>query len=397
MKIVYVFERRYCYLYDDKMFYIDQFKEKGYVVERWSLVQWTFKSVRNPLNMDDGTGTFYISDMESFQENIKRIRGEKCVFICYPYHAYTSISANIRKIIKKAGYSYFNLCESPNFSEETSKFSRATISFALLEEIKFFLYCTFGKKEMCYLSYREHWYPFVYKSNGNIMCTEANKRWMPNKFEAFSHRNYMVNSDDYTMELMRGETFLEEEEKNAIIFVDQYLTGHSDFLLNGIELPITNKIEYYDECNHFFSVLENKYNTKVIIAAHPKAEYEGSEFDGRKIIYGKTSSLIKNAKIVLLMTSSVYGITCLNRKKFIIISSKQMINGVQWKTLEDLKNYFKSNICIMSDVDMINIDEYVNQYGPLYEKYVSTYLVSKHGMFNKTIPEVIMENVEEMK
>lgn len=398
MKIIYIFERRHHYNYDDKMFFIAQFEQQGFEVEVWSLVNWTFKNIDVPLNVDKSERGIYINNMDDFDENMKRIRGEKCVFIVYPYHAYTSISAQVRKRIVKEKHYLFNMSESASFpNKKYSNISRNRILFILYQEVKFLLYCMIRGRKTTQISYMEHWYPLIYKSSKNFLTVNENMRSFPNKFEILSKRNLVINSEDYSEHLESKDIQFDEGLKNKIIFVDQYLTGHSDFKKTGVKEPISNANLYYKECDNFFRILEDKFGTEVVIAAHPKAEYKGNEFYGRKIIYGQTLQLIKYGKLILLTGSTVYGMTCYYKKDFIICSSCQLINGVLWDVIVNLGEFFNSKICIMNEVkDGSDLLQYVNRYNESYDKFVKTYVLSPNGIEDKKLSDVIMENIKKV-
>lgn len=398
MRIIYIFERRHHYNYDDKIFPITQFEQQGFEVEVWSLVNWTFNNVDVPLNVDKTGRGIYIDNSNDFNSNMMRVRGEKCVFIIFPYHAYTSISAQVRKRIIKENHYFFNMCESIAFTnKEYSDISKNRILFVMYQEIKFLLYCIIRGKKITQISYLEHWYPLIYKSTKNFLTVNECMRSFPNKFEILSKRNLVINSSDYSTYLENKNVQFEENLKNKIIFVDQYLTGHSDFKKLGMKEPIPNEVLYFKECNNFFRILEEKYGAEVVIAAHPKAEYRGDEFSGRRIIYGQTLNLIKHGKLILLTDSTAYGITCYQKKDFIIFASCQLVNGILWEEIVNLSKFFKSEICIMSDVKAGNdIKQYINRYNENYDRFVKTYVLSPNGIDDKKISDVIIENVNEV-
>lgn len=390
-KIIYIFERRHHYNYDGEMFFINQFVQAGYEVEVWSLVYWTFgNKVEKPLNMDTTGRGIYINNKTEFDNQIERVKSDNCIFVCYPYHAYTEISAYIRKKIKESGFKFCNLCESPVFKGLEKGIKDNKIFLLVIEELKYIGYYLKKRLSKEKISYLEHLYPLIYKSSYNILCVEGNYRTFPNKMEIFAKRNIIIHSDDYSRLIEEDTSF--NYGKKFIVFVDQYITGHSDFRKCNKPFPITNKEKYFKECNDFFSKIEKKYGCEVIIAAHPKAEYKGDEFGKRQIVYGKTVQLLSKAELVLIMTSTTYGMVCFYEKPFIIISSEQMVDGVMWEEVCRYSNFFDKKILIMNDLTKTEeISNYIVYPNAKYKKLVERMVISKRGIRNKKFYEVMLE------
>lgn len=395
-KIIYIFERRHHYNYDDNMFFIRQFELENYEVEVWSLVYWTFgKDIEEPLNIDITGRGIYIANKAEFDEQMERIKEDKCVFICYPYHAYTSISAYVRKKIVFSGFSFCNLCESPVFDGRARGIEDYKILLLFTEELKYIAYYFKNKLKRKKISYREHLYPLKYKSTYNLVCVEENYKSFPNKLEIFSKRNVLIHSDDYSRKVEKSNGH--QWGKKYVVFIDQYITGHSDFKKHGDSFPIASPEEYFKECNDFFERLEREYDCDVLIAAHPKAEYTGSEFGGREIVYGKTMELISEAELVLLMTSTVYGMVCYYEKPLIIISSEQMVDGAMWKSLRGFSDFFGRNILVMKQLtDADHISDFVVSPSSKYKKLVNRLIISEKGIKDKKFYEVMLELFENM-
>ena len=68
---------------------------------------------------------------------------------------------------------------------------------------------------------------------------------------------------------------------NTIVFLDEYLPYHPDFDL--LKMEKINANQYYKELNNFFSKIEAHTSSRVVIAAHPKANYNINPFNNRPI------------------------------------------------------------------------------------------------------------------
>lgn len=391
-KVIYIFERRYYYNYDGEMFFINNLLKEGYDVEVWSLIWWTFdRNIKKPQNIDTSDRGFYIENKQQFDEQVKRIKAEQIetVFICYSYHAYTEVSAYIRKKIVNMGYKFCNLCEDPVFDSKFKDTSNNKAILIIKEELKYICYYFKQKMRGGHIRYIEHLYPLKYRSIYNIVCTDENYKFFPNKFEILSKRNVMVHSSDYSKMLsLKGK----KKGKSYIVFVDQFLTGHSDYIIHGEDFPIKDKERYYNACKVFFDSLEKELQCEVIIAAHPKAEYRGTEFGNRVIKYNKTIELIKDAKLVLLMSSTVYGITCYYKKPMIILGSEQMKNSSMWLDLEGYSHFFGKKVLVMEELDKENdIQQYIIHADAKYTTLINRFTISKDGIQNKTMCNVILD------
>ena len=159
-----------------------------------------------------------------------------------------------------------------------------------------------------------------------------------------------------------------------IVFVDQYIPYHNDYIVHGIKQIDPQK--YYNSLNHFFCMVEEKYNCKIVIAAHPSAlKYRETDFfDGRKVLFNKTSELIQNSIAVIIHHSTAVSFAVMFKKPLIIYTS------------DDIDAVYKNPSCYANsslfDAILINIDhiEDVNIKSvnfKKYEEYKYAYLTNK--------------------
>ena len=111
-------------------------------------------------------------------------------------------------------------------------------------------------------------------------------------------REFAINSNDYEAYLS-----LENDQERLvagryILFIDVFFPLHPDMpyyygIRNADSKP------YLTSLNHFFTMIEKKYQMPVVIALHPKSLYTDADFEGRHTYKYKTHSLIKYADMVL--------------------------------------------------------------------------------------------------
>lgn len=151
-------------------------------------------------------------------------------------------------------------------------------------------------------------------------------------------RKISINSTDYDIYLtQKKEMPIIDIDYEYILFLDEYLPFHPDWFLLGTNMISAER--YYKQLNRYFEKVESTFGKPIIIAAHPKAlNYkENNYFNGRKVYFGITSQLTKNADFVIahMSTSISYSILCGKRLHFI--------------TSQDIKDkLYTSHSCIIS-------------------------------------------------
>ena len=161
---------------------------------------------------------------------------------------------------------------------------------------------------------------------------------------------------------------------------------------------ITDPQSYYKNLCYLFNKIEDILSYKVIIAAHPKAEYKGNEFGNREIVYFKTPQLIKNASLVINQNSTAFGLACLYKKDFLHIFSKEMFDNIPYnkKVYKEFDKLFKSRLLDISNhCEVNNLSSYLCNYSEdLYKKYIDLLIISsKSKSNNKFRFEIVSEYI----
>lgn len=392
MKIIYIFESRHCYNYDDKMFGLDAFRKRGWDVECWSAVNWRYEGIEVPLNENKAEYVRYIDSQDCLTRELERVKEEKCFFIVYAYHTYDHMSYTIRKNIKKYGFEFANQTE-----------SAAPMQLSIWQRHFCLTVINRTARELCMPFYQaarmlfpgrqsradrikiikghfcRYAGPLRVKSKFNFVETQIMYWSFPQPLEILSRRNRMLHAVDYDMCL---ETERLKPGKKYIVAVDQYQTGHSDLAKSYGRYAVDDEQEYYTKLNRLYSRLESVYGCEVIIAAHPKAEYKGSEYQGRKIVYNRTAELIRNAQLVVIETSTCFSIVALFKKDFLNIYSGEYFRnlpGVFEDTYEFLHKQFHCKSLDIEDARQIKqAESYVCHYDKKrYSSYVRQFVKSK--------------------
>ncbi|WP_343563012.1 hypothetical protein [Sphingobacterium sp.] len=203
-----------------------------------------------------------------------------------------------------------------------------------------------------------------------------------------------INSHDY-------DTALENLFATPVIdgkfclFLDEYLPLHPDFKLLGIKSVDAD--EYYTTLNRFFDVIEEKYQLPIVIAAHPKAEMYKSKnpFNGRKVVFGKTSQLTRDCGFVLAHISTSQSFAILNKKPVITLTTEAI------KKVMPQYDHFIAHFSVKLKSALVNIDHYspsevkINKVDEqVYDAYLYDYLTSVESEQTRTC-EIFLKTLKE--
>lgn len=409
MKVIYVFEHRHGYVHDYDMFGMKYFEEADCQIEVWSMVYWTYgKDIRCPINEDKTGRTIYVDSKKDFLVELKRVKhlDEKIVFLCYPYNSYSRNSYFVRKHIKKAGFEYCNIsvnrCAEEDAGDIDVRFLPALglQTKRLLSGIKrAFIDSVNGKKgfwDKLILALETTYGPLRYPSKFNFLTTEFEYFYFPNVIESRKRKNIIIHASAYD-EYLRTEYSESRDNQSCIVYIDQFLEGHSDFEKSGERYPVMHADLFHKKMVRLFEKLEQKYGVPVVIAAHPKAEYKGNEYGDRKIVWGQTSRLLRNAVLVIDQTSTCLAFVALLKKPLLTIYSKEFFeNTPSFKNpYEKRKELLKTEPFCIDDLDFENdIDKYIVKANCIeYDFYVNRYVLPKDGICDRFFYEIVRDKM----
>jgi|WetSurMetagenome_2_1015567.scaffolds.fasta_scaffold00106_11 hypothetical protein len=161
-----------------------------------------------------------------------------------------------------------------------------------------------------------------------------------------------IEYDDYIRSLSINERLV---EGGYAVFLDIYLPYQKNNLkLN--HLGAIDPHDYFSACNRFFDLVERKFGVKVVIAAHPRSDYENNTFGGREIYRGMTPKLVKDSDFVISHNSTSLSYAVLNMKPIIFIFTNEMKrlykNTPTMILIHEIASYLGSNV--------YNIDEIID-------------------------------------
>ena len=136
-----------------------------------------------------------------------------------------------------------------------------------------------------------------------------------------------------TLDYNQCKKVIEKEERivneKYCVFIDQYFPLHPD----GKELGVVvDPDKYYEEVTYFLEKVRDILGVKVVIAAHPRSNYElyPQYFSDLDIYKFKTCELIQYADIVLSHASISLSYVAILKKPLLLLSTDDMEKADIW-------------------------------------------------------------------
>lgn len=159
-------------------------------------------------------------------------------------------------------------------------------------------------------------------------------------------------------------------EGRYILFMDAGLAHHPSH--EGAKNAVS-KEEYLEAMNAFLDRVEQKFLMPVIVASHPKSNYDENDFNGRKIVLYKTSELLKYADIILAHYSTSLIEAVLQKKRIVFLYSKKYMDSDSKTLMENTIEYASMLNASLVDInDENNISIKFDQKS--YEKFTNKFL-----------------------
>jgi hypothetical protein len=162
---------------------------------------------------------------------------------------------------------------------------------------------------------------------------------------------------------------LAEISQKYLVFIDQYIPYHPDFVSRGIDLKFTPE-EYYQELNAALKKISLKTGLQVIIAAHPR-RVEMGDYDF-PMISNKTASLVKNSDLVIAHYSTAVNFAAVYGKPLVFFSSELLNRSYIGTYIADMSYTFgKEPLLISSDsFEKCHVEDLLHVDKDLYKKFI---------------------------
>ena len=190
------------------------------------------------------------------------------------------------------------------------------------------------------------------------------------KGHAFDYDLYLENKEDGVVV---------DNNKEYAVFLDEFFPFHPDYMRVGVDYSGFAD-EYYAKLSNFFSYIEKTFDLEVIIAAHPRSDYENlpNYWNGRKFIKGNTINLVNNSNICLVHASTSINFAVLYNKPILSIT----MHEIKLSNIEGLLQVMAKEL----DSTIIDIDNFDNNkkvdikvQQDKYDRYKTRYIKSANS------------------
>ena len=185
-------------------------------------------------------------------------------------------------------------------------------------------------------------------------------------------------------------------DTNIAVFLDEYEPFHPDYTLENMEPPATPEI-YYPLLCKFFDHVEEKLELKVVVAAHPRSQYEKHPdyFADREIVYGKTARLIKDCRLVLLHTSTAINFAVLFNKPLLFIITDEL--KIEYESLiQAMRRYLGASLIDLDASVEFNMKTVYSINKGAYRRYKADFIKEPFTP-EKNFSEILIDQIKDLQ
>ena len=207
---------------------------------------------------------------------------------------------------------------------------------------------------------------------GGLKCT---KKFLPLGKNAEIIWAHTLDYDRYLdYQSDQPETLVEGD---YMVFLDEYFPLHPDHYASNIhQNPYDDYRQYYDELNRQFSYLEDIMGMPVVIAAHPKSQYDDKSdlLKGRQVFKMKTVGLVAKAKCVLAHGSTSINFPVLFKKPIIFLIPSRARKGYYGQFISGYAKLLGKRALTTDIIADIDRDKELTVNNDLYCAYKENYI-----------------------
>jgi hypothetical protein len=212
-----------------------------------------------------------------------------------------------------------------------------------------------------------------------------------------SSEEVWVHSFDYDVYLEKREEASQPDLKTAV-FLDEFTPFHPDNVYMGIESAVTPE-EYYPLLCDFFTALEKRYGIRIIIAAHPRSDYDmrADYFQGRKVIRGKTMELVRDSGLVIVHQSCAISYAVLFKKPIVFYTTDKLMEGFEKEIIEEppapwLASLFNKEAHNLNKPLCIDLPKELTVCDASYRSFTDAY-IKKSGSPEKPYWQIVVDKI----
>jgi len=185
------------------------------------------------------------------------------------------------------------------------------------------------------------------------------------------------------------------QDNSYAVFIDQYVPYHPDAIISNVDKIDAEK--YYKGLNRFFDWFEDKFKQEVVIAAHPRSNYDQKPqcFSNRKIIKGRTIEVIAGANYVITHGSTAVTFAVCFNKPLVFLTCDMFERTYHGIHINASANQFgKTPINVDRPYEKLDISLVSDEslYLDYFEKYIKT-----QGSPQKQFWEIVIDELQTIK
>lgn len=351
-----------------RIFGIEELIQVGFNVEHWDMSSYFYPGMQivDTIQTDYG---FRFSSLNTLQTRLQTINIPQTLFIVEAFdrwpnrHFFKLLSDNGCYMIRMELYSTATLDELPILRKILAS-TPQQIVLGIWHKVQQKLY---------------DYYKRIHKVNGYSLAIRSGGKQPADVY--INHPDW----EAYQHALQSAPS--EASQQKNVVFLDEFFPLHPDCQYFLKQAPGDAKA-YHDSLNHFFDKIEKQYGVKVIIAAHPKAEYAPDTFGEREIVKYRTVNLVRDAEWVIMHSSAAFSFVVMFNKPLMLITTNGYTRTrTQYRHLLRLSRL--TGLCPI-DIDRLNQEILPAQHIPteIRNRYIYDYLTSP-GIEHQTTVDIL--------
>lgn len=349
-----------------QIFHMEEFLAAGFELEHWDMSQYFHPGMTLPNTLRKPYG-YTLNSIEELEKRLRKQPVDQTLFIVELFNRWCNRS--VFRLLSRYGcftvklelYSTATLDELPLW-QKIRLSSLKQIVYGVGHRIE---EAAYGLYQRCY-----HFTPYRYVIRSGC------------KFPA----DLYINHPDWE-QYMAVRDEVSEPQKPYAVFLDEYFPLHPD-LRYFLGQDGSGAVEYQRSMNRFFEQVEQRYGVEVVIAAHPKSDYDEQTFQGRRIVKYQTVSLVRDSSLVLMHSSAAFSFAVMFDKPLTLLTTRGYRHSRhQYQHLERLSRMSGLRIVdVDGDVDWSAVGCRVPE--SVRERYIYDYLTAP-GIEQLTTFEVL--------
>lgn len=283
-----------------QIFHMEEFLAAGFELEHWDMSQYFFSGMQLPNTLQKPYGRS-VSSLGELEKLLQEQSVNQTLFVVEIFNRWCNRA--VFRLLHRYGcfsvkielYSTATLDELPCW-QRVSLSSPKQIACGVIHRFENILYRIYQRY------YRFRPYQYYIRSGCKIAA------------------DLYINHPDWEQYMaVRSET--SRPQSPYAVFLDEYFPLHPDlqyFLRqNGVGAE-----GYQRSMNRFFEQVEQRYGVEVVIAAHPKSDYDERTFRGRRIVKCQTVGLVRDSSMVLMHSSAAFAFAVLFDKPVTLLATR---------------------------------------------------------------------------